>query len=417
MSNEKGSSSIVVLAIVMFLSTVFLAMVIFVQTSLLVEMENKKATELRKLLIEEAQEVVTLLQEDLDERESDSSNDPVWDYVNTNDDIELKDVGSYLNPNWIDPSVFEHINKTLLPAPRRVFKNLTESGFSELTTFWDEEGIQLNLAEGYKDFFEEEVIEEFMTPYTYFNINLCFEYVLKKLCEVRTGSENDSIDFHSAIKEKLLQRKVILDQYGPNGIEQWFLKTNGINPGLLKKMFPVLNANPVLNVNFAPEEIIRSLLSYKPFGIQNPNYVADRIINKREDDKNKKGLTTKDLKTIIDPNDKLKYPGPRIFHYLGTITNFWEIKVTIGEASLRWIIARVPGLKQSDDPYYKLIEEQIRLTPEKEKVDPEDVEESDPEDESNNNESSDIDDGTGNMDNIDPDYTDDSENQLIEEDS
>ena len=72
-------------------------------------------------------------------------------------------------------------------------------------------------------------------------------------------------------------------------------------------------------------------------------------------------MTTKDLKTII--GSVSKYPGPRIFHYLGVFTNFWEIKVTIDEAELRWIIARVPPLKRTDDPYYKLIEENIRLKP------------------------------------------------------
>jgi hypothetical protein len=362
MSKEKGSSTIVVLAIVMFLSTVFLAMVFFVRTSLFIEMAHKKDTELRKLLIQEAQAVVELLQEDVETRKSDDFSLDVWEYVNSNADVELKDVGSYLNPNWIDPQVFEHINKRLLPPPKRVFKNMGQYGLQALVDYWDEEGIHMDLQKGYEDFFEEDVIEEYMTPYTYFNINLCFQFVTKKVCEIRTGSEIDGENLQKAIDRRLLKQKVILEAHGIKGIENWFVKTPRIDPIMFKKLFPVVNASPVLNVNYAPEEIIRAILTYKPFGVNNPDYRADRIIKQREDDgKKKKGLTEKDLKTIIGKVSD--YPGPRVFHYLGVYTNFWEIKVTIGEATLRWILARVPPLKVTDDPYYKLIEEQIRLRP------------------------------------------------------
>ena len=78
---------------------------------------------------------------------------------------------------------------------------------------------------------------------------------------------------------------------------------------------------------------------------------------KREEDE--KGLTAENLKIIIGSN--LQYPGQRIFHYLGVFTNFWEIKVTIGESSLRWVVARVPPKKLTDDPEYKLIEEDLIL--------------------------------------------------------
>ncbi|MBN2534026.1 MAG: hypothetical protein JXB88_14145 [Spirochaetales bacterium] len=377
-NRDRGSSSIVVLAVVMFLSTVFLAMVFFIQTSLVAEMKHKKATELRQVFIEEAQEVIKLLQKDLDKRENDNPFDDVWSYVNSNENIELKDVGSYLNPNWIDPQVFEHIDKTLLPPPNRIMKSTVPgAGWQELVQYWYDEGIHLNIKEAYKDFFEEEVIEEFMTPYSYFNINLCFQHVLKKFCLIRTGSERDADDFQKTIDAKLLKGKVILDQYGVNGIERWFLKTSGVDLMSFKKMYPVLNAVPVLNVHFVPEEILRSLLSYKPFGVRNPDIVADSIIARREDEKNKKGLTTNDLKTII--GSVSKYPGPRIFHYLGVYTNFWEIRVTIEDMELRWVIARVPPLKETDDIYYKLIEENIGRIKEEESLEPEFEESDEPE--------------------------------------
>jgi hypothetical protein len=362
-----------VLAIVMALSIIFLALAFFIETSLMSELEQKKETEVRKVMIEEAQEVVKILQKDLDERENDNPFQDVWDYVNSNENIELKDVGSYLNPNWIDPQVFEHIDKTLLPPPQHILKDTVSGGWQALVQYWYDEGIHLDIKEGYKDFFEEEVIEKYMTPYTYFNINLCFQHVLKRLCLIRTGNERDATEFERGIDAYLLKKKRILDQYGTNGIEKWFLKPGGPDLMAFKKMYPVLNAVPVLNVHFVPEEILRSLLSYKPFGITNPAIRANAIITRREDEKNKKGLTTNELKTII--GNVSEYPGPRIFHYLGVFTNFWEIRVTIENFELRWVIARVPSLKETDDPYYKLIEEHIGRKQEEEEEEEELIDE------------------------------------------
>jgi hypothetical protein len=58
----------------------------------------------------------------------------------------------------------------------------------------------------------------------------------------------------------------------------------------------------------------------------------------------------------------------RIYQYLGTFTNFWELKVREKagdkeEYVLRWVIARIPKLKTTDDLAFKIIEESFDLLP------------------------------------------------------
>jgi hypothetical protein len=353
MMRERGSSAIAVLAIVLFLSTVFVGLSLFIQTSLRIELIHKQNDELRQYLITEARHVVELLTEDADDRENDNFFQDVWSYVNSNENVYLMDVSSYLNPNCIDPLILEHLNNKMFPPPQKLFKDETNYNQNTIKQYWMDEGILFPLSPAYDDYFEEDILKAFFTPYTYFNFNLCYEYMLEKLCELRTGSENEARRFHDKYASKILADKQIIDEI--KALDEWF--TKHVGGKMFDQMFPILNVSPMMNVHFVPEEILRGLLSFPPFQIRNHAYYAEQILKAREE--NEKGLTSKDLKTIIGSD--LQYPGPRIFHYLGVFTNFWEIRVMMEESELRWIVARVPPKRATDDVVYKLIEEDIRL--------------------------------------------------------
>jgi hypothetical protein len=353
--DHRGSSAITVLAIVLFLSTVFVGLSFFIQTSLRIELIHKQNDDLKQYLISEAQQVVELLAEDADDRENDNFYQDVWSYVNSNENVYLMDVSSYLNPNCIDPLILGHLNKAMLPPPQKLFKDEANYNHNTIKQYWMDEGIFLPLSPAYDDYFEEDILKAFFTPYSYFNFNIGYEYMLEKLCELRTGSENDARRFHDKYATKILADKQIKNDQ--KALDNWFTREH-LGGKMLDQMFPVLNVEPMMNVHFVPEEILRGLLSYTDyFHIKNHRVIADRILKIREE--NEKGLTSKDLKTIIGSN--LKYPGPRIFHYLGVYTNFWEIRVMMEESELRWIVARVPPKRVTDDVVYKLIEEDIRL--------------------------------------------------------
>jgi hypothetical protein len=366
---SAGSATVTILAIIMCLAIIFASIGFIVNVGMLVVSDHKIRFEIKKRLVTKAQEVYALLYEE-DDREYDSKFGPLMDYVGGNEDtVQLKDIGSALNPNMIHVELLEWLDTHLFTPPDTLFKDPKNFNAQTIKQFWTDTGIHYNLAD-YSDYFEENIITSYMTPYTYFNINLTYEFVLEQLFKDRTGSELDAKRFHEGITALLQKLELI---YTNEILEKWFTTSsnlilpnvNGISSGQLNfdKMFPVLNCEPQMNVHFVNEEILRAILSYEPFKISDALLKADQIIKMREDP-DKKGLTKTDLQNIIGPG--LGYPGKRIIYYLGVFTNFWELKVKeqSGENDvyvLRWVIARIPKLKSTDDLKYKIIEEEFYL--------------------------------------------------------
>jgi len=355
--NEKGSSSVFVLAIVIFLSTVFIALSFYVRTNLVLEMFHKDQLQIKKLLVDEAKMVVDILSEDIKEREYDSPFDPVWEFIEENPHIMLKDVSSYLNPNCLDPPLLIHLINTMI-APDKLVKDMNYFQSNPIQDYWnnpDTEGIFLKLSPGYDEYFSKDILKKYFTPYTYFNVNNCFEFVLKRLYMIRTGnSENEADEF----------RKNIIKIYGKKLVEQeefedYLHDKLGVSTRDIEILHPALNAVPVMNIHFMPEEILRGLLTYKAFEFKHIDLSIDSINNYFTGKES--GLTIDELQSNILLAVPRDFKHMLIFSYIGVFTNFWEIKVNVDNSKLRWVIARVPPLGALDDPYYKLIEEDYNL--------------------------------------------------------
>ncbi len=333
---------------------------------MIVTYDQKLRFEAKKKCLEKANEVYELLYED-ENRECDSKFGELAEYIDGSGPVTLTDIGSAINPNSIHVEFLKWLNEHLLPEGT-LFKDPKKFNEQTIIQYWEDTGVHLNLVEGYKDYFEESVIKEYMTPYTYFNVNLTYEYVLQKLFKERTGNDTNARKFHDGITALLVAKEFI---YTNEILENWFtsdllypkLKSLGLWHEDFEKMFPVLNVDPQLNINFVKPEILKALLSYDAFGFADPLVKADQLLQMREDP-DKKGLTFSDLKNIIGMG--LKYPGFRIYYsYLGSMTNFWELKARepVGGDTfvLRWVIARIPKIRKTDKLEYKIIEEEFYL--------------------------------------------------------
>ena len=119
-------------------------------------------------------------------------------------------------------------------------------------------------------------------------------------------------------------------------------------------IFPIINAEPLINVHFADPDIIKIFLEYpykkkkKKDTIISPNSKLDNIINTREASE----IRPEDLRFLIGKSDKKH----RIYQYLGTITWFWEVKINKDNNSLRAIVARIPQTGNSYINDFKIIE-------------------------------------------------------------
>jgi hypothetical protein len=330
-AGENGSISMAALAILIFMAAVAAGGILVLQASLSYGRRSSEKEAARIPLEKEADRVMAALTEDATP-EADCPNDPVWESIKTPQEegveIQLEDLSSRLNPNWVQKAVFE---KTRLGSIL-----LSGDNADEIQQRREDKGFSLDIESEYKDLIREEALPKYFSAYGYANINVTDEFALRKLYALRTGDEAGSKVFHARVQQLLAERKILK----PSQL-QAFLGTD------FDKLYPVVNAEPILNVHFVEPVVLTELISYAEWKIKRPEQTAQLLLDAREDTE----LTAQQLRKIINAAE-----NNRIYQYLGTITWFWKITVSRGEARLECIVARLPS-EAEEAPRFLIIEE------------------------------------------------------------
>jgi len=329
---EKGSISAVILGLLLFISVLFLSGSVFIEIALKELKRSEQIDREKELLLKRADQIVELLLDDPTPF-ADAPQDPVWEEMQNMEykgirAVSLEDVSSLIGLNWVRKELLERMGVLDFGKTPR-----------ELQQFREDSGIHLNIEKAFHDFLEEENIEEFFTAYNYFNINISDEFVLRKLYFIRTGNMEEAEVFHTKIQNIRIEKK----QVEPQDMESFL---SGFNYDIL---FPVLNAEPVMNIHFVHEKILEDLFSY----CEIPDGKAESIINLRESSE----WTVNDLKALIGE----KYAETLLHHYLGCRTWFWNIYVEGEKLKLTRIIARMPEEAEEGAPEFRLVEEDFSL--------------------------------------------------------
>lgn len=311
---ERGSASAVVLILILFLSALFLAASLFLELSLRQLRRSEERDERRRSLLREARRTLQLLLEDPTPL-SDSPRDPVWEGiqrpVESGCTVELKDLSSHLGLNWARRELLESLG-VLKPG----------HSAQELQQFREDTGIHLNLKPGFLAFFSEEDLASLFTAYSYFNINIGDEFALRKLHFVRGGDLARAEEFHVAIQQLRIQRKTV----EPAELEQQIGAEN------YRLLYPLLNAEPVMNLHFVPASVLRGLFRH----YQVPVEKAESILAVRPSTE----FGASELEALFG---KVAFEKTPLRQYLGVRTWFWQIRVRCGEDGLSWVVARLPG--------------------------------------------------------------------------
>ncbi len=323
---ERGSTSVVVLAVLLFISALFLAAGALLELTL----RQLRGTEERRredqVLRAEAQRFVGLLLDDPTPF-ADSAQDPVWAQAgfqgSTGVTVRLADLSGRLGLNWVRKEVLEDM-QVLKPGKTP----------AELQQFREDSGIHLNLEPDFLDFFSERDLEGLFTAYGYFNINVADEFVLRKVCLERGGDPALAERVHGLVQEARVEKK----QIEPAELEDF------LGADAYELLFPVVNAEAPMNVHFTPERVLRALFRHYEVPVDR----VEHILAVRGSGE----LTPPDLEQLIGPEEYKKTP---LRHYLGLNTWFWEIRVADGERELTWVLARVPH--PEGQPELRLIEE------------------------------------------------------------
>ncbi len=327
MSDRRGSASVMVLGILLFLSALFLGGAAFVELSVRGLERNRLRHAGDAGLRAAAEAVVDGLLSDPTPF-ADSPIDPVWavpgipraDGVR----VRLEDVSSRLGLNWIRKEVLED-SGTLLPG----------RSAREVQEFRERSGLRLDLADGFGAFVRAEALDEVFTPYGWFNINVTDEFVLRGVHRSRGRDPSAAEQFHLAVQAARTSRLVI----EPEALGA-FLGADDY-----RLLFPVVNAEPPINLHFAPAAVLEILGTHFEIGPAGMRTLRDA--------RERREMTPGDLRALLDgiPN------GAALAPYLGLRTWFWRVSAERERRRLQWIVARLP--REDGTPGFRVLEERI----------------------------------------------------------
>jgi hypothetical protein len=248
-------------------------------------------------------------------------------------------VSDRINPNFVRKNVFD---KTRLSHLFRPGHNA-----DDLQQFREDSG--LHLEEGaFQDFFKDDMFKKYFSPYGWANINLTDEFAARSLGTALTGNPRKG----ETLREKI--QMLLIDQRLMNS--ENLAAFLGASFG---ELYPFINTEPLMNINFVEKLILEELLAYPGYHIRRPQEICAELLDRRS----RESINTEDLCMImgIDKTNPL-------FCYFGCITWFWEITVVTDREnrkniSLRAVVCRLPsGTNPTDEypadhsPAYKIIE-------------------------------------------------------------
>lgn len=329
---ENGFSSIQTMLILLILSFTVLGLGTGISMTQNYYQKNDKVQQDIILLEEEIYAIINQLEMD-PAPESDSMDDPVWSYIKKRSDkyvhIELTDVSSRINLNWVRPVFFERteLKKYLLNG---VSPDMLKDHRNEIGYIMD-----INLA--YSELIAPGVLGIFFTPYSYLNVNTAYEYALKDMYEIITGDSAGGISFHSFIAGALSEKHIITEEELSTEIGQYY-----------NSVYPVISVLPEMNIHFIPEFILKQVLSY-PYGgevIKNSSTIFTALLSDRDNNE----ISPVELRGLIETEGLQE----RVFHHLGTKTWFWKVEIATEHTTAEAIIICFPDTGTEKDYSYEL---------------------------------------------------------------
>ncbi len=324
---EAGSISAAVLGMLLFVSLLFIGGSLFLELAMRDLRRGAERDGQRRLLVQEADRVVRLLLADATPF-ADSPLDAVWaraaGAAPAGVTVALSDVSSRMALNGVRKEVLAELD-VLLPGKT----------VQDLQQFREETGIHADLTRAFGDFIEKERIEELFTAYGWFNVNTCDEFVLRRLFLLRSGDPQGAEEFHARIQRARIGREVV----SPEALEGF------LGPQAFALLFPLVNAEPAMNVHFVPEGVLRALFAH--FDV--PAGRAREILDRRSSSE----WTEGGLESLIG----VPYRATLLHEYLGTRTWFWRIEVSSDRARLVRVVARVPAREETEAAELRLLEE------------------------------------------------------------
>ena len=328
LKKREGFSSFECLIVLVVLCIILIAFCFFIKTvNISVSKKILSINEKKKIDV-----ILDSIYEDIKNdvsSEGDSLFDSVWDRNNSTEDgylITLESLSGKINLNFLDSKV---LLESGLPSVFYDSKNIieVENIRSERLLYSYEE---------IKDYISEENFSKYFSFYGFANINIMnatsLELLVNNLTDSFYGTELNK-------KRNILQANKQLIK-----TETEYNLFCGIN---YSEIFPYINLDAAINVNFIDEDCLYKLINYAGFELTSKKRKVDTLLSLRE----KRELTQEDIITIlgITKNDELYY-------YLGSKTWFWKISIQGKTQDCHVILCRSVEKTSELKPKFYIIE-------------------------------------------------------------
>jgi len=258
--------------------------------------------------------------------------------------ITVRDISSGFNMNWLRKNIVDRggLHRYLIQGRNA----------DELQQYRIDRGFSHNI-DHYADYFDPDFLKKYATCYGYWNVNVADEFSLEKIFDLRTAVAGGGDRFRNSLHEEI-QSGAMLDA---EALKEKITRAGG----RFGDVWPIITTEAAINVNYAPEFVLETLLAYEDFGVVDPGRTMAAIRSMRD---NGDGISPEEIEEII----RLKDPDPedveagreqdrRIFEYLGCTTWFWEVSVENPEGGgLRGVVAIIPPATPDGEYKTRLIE-------------------------------------------------------------
>jgi hypothetical protein len=335
-ARDAGYASVFFLFTLFLCSTLALGATAHIASALLLASREKNKTTVRKEMEDLANKVIGTITSD-PSPELNGIEDPVWDWHGKRTEgysLHITPVSDRINLNYARKNLFDKTRLGLLFRPGKDADRLQQ--------FREDAGLRSETG-AFADFFEEGLLQQYFSAYGWANINLIDEFAARQLGTALTGDPAKGEALREKIRLLLMERRLLNREALP-----FFLGAS------LAELFPVVNAEPLMNVNFVDPLVLEELLSYGEYRIGRPKERCAAILSRRETG----GISAEDLRSMLG----IDWSNP-LAHYLGSVTWFWEIAVTAENGSpeppsLRAVLCRLPPKEFPAEtrPEYQIIE-------------------------------------------------------------
>lgn len=314
-SNQTGSIGVANLVILLFLAASCAGAAGVVGAALSYQARSERAEDLRAELLNAVDIAVDALRAD-SSPEADGPDDPIRSLdgaMKNGVRLKIRDASSAVNPNFTRKNPLEktELSRMLTSArtPDELQQHREDAGLSPFPG-------------AYAGFFTDEALDSQVAGFGWANINTIDEFALRTLVRELTGSDAIAESVRQKARSLLTDNRVLSTEELPAFLGADF-----------SAVFPFVNAEPSMNVNFVDPAILRALLGYETYAVPNPVAVADAILSARM----RGELKPPDLKAITGlPDNHI------ILHYFGCRTWFWELSAEKNGLRCVQVLARVP---------------------------------------------------------------------------